>query len=164
MNINENVILDFGGMVDPRVLEAIELSQYILMPVTPSMIDVQKCAEDIEGILTAFKIAGENLAQEDFIALINEILSRIIIIVNKNVMEGESQAVVGQITNILKASGIEYQLTHFTLPESRALKNMHAEMLSIKQMISNAQSPMLLSRSYSKINTVFEKIVQFVTQ
>ena len=164
LNINKNVILDFGGMVDPRVLEAIELSQYILMPVTPSMIDIQKCAEDIEGILTAFKIAGENLAQEDFIALINEILSRIIIIVNKNVMEGESQAVVGQITNILKASGIECQLTHFTLPESRALKNMHAEMLSIKQMISNAQSPMLLSRSYSKINTVFEKIVQFVTK
>lgn len=164
LNINKNVILDFGGMVDPRVLEAIELSQYILMPVTPSMIDIQKCAEDIEGILTAFKIAGENLAQEDFFALINEILSRIIIIVNKNVMEGESQAVVGQITNILKASGIECQLTHFTLPESRALKNMHAEMLSIKQMISNAQSPMLLSRSYSKINTVFEKIVQFVTK
>ena len=164
LNINENVILDFGGMVDPRVLEAIELSKYILMPVTPSMIDIQKCAEDIEGILTAFKIAGENLAQEDFIALINEILSRIIIIVNKNVMEGESQAVVGQITNILKASGIECQFTYFTVPESRALKNMHAEMLSIKQMIGNSQSPMLLSRSYSKINTVFDQIVQFITQ
>lgn len=164
LNINENVILDFGGMVDPRVLEAIELSKYILMPVTPSMIDIQKCAEDIEGILTAFKIAGENLAQEDFIALINEILSRIIIIVNKNVMEGESQAVVGQITNILKASGIECQFTYFTVTESRALKNMHAEMLSIKQMIGNSQSPMLLSRSYSKINTVFDQIVQFITQ
>jgi len=50
------------------------------------------------------------------------------------------------------------------VPESRALKNMHAEMLSIKQMIGNSQSPMLLSRSYSKINAVFEKIVQFVTK
>ena len=164
LNSNENIILDFGGMVDPRVLEAVELSKYILMPVTPSMIDIQKCAEDIEGILTAFKVAGENLSQEEFMNLINEILSKIIIIVNKNVMEGESQAVVGQITNILKTSGIEYQFKYFTVPESRALKNMHAEMLSIKQMITSSQSPMLLSRSYSKINTVFEKIVQFITQ
>jgi hypothetical protein len=164
LNINENVILDFGGMVDPRVLEAIELSKYILMPVTPSMIDIQKCAEDIEGILTAFKIAGEHLSQEEFVSLVNEILSRIIIIVNKNVMEGESQAVVSQIINILKASGIEHRFNYFTIPESRSLKNMHAEMLSIKQMISNSQSPMLLSRSYSKINTVFNQIVQFITQ
>ena len=164
LDINENVILDFGGMVDPRVLEAVELSKHILMPVTPSMIDIQKCAEDIEGILTAFKMASENLSQEEFIALINEILSRIIIIVNKNVMDGDSQAVVEQITNILKASGIEHHFKYFTIPESRALKNMHAEMLSIKQMIDNSHSPMLLSRSYSKINNVFNEIVQFITK
>ena len=164
LNINEDVILDFGGMVDPRVLEAIELSRYILMPVTPSMIDIQKCAEDIEGILTAFKMASEDLSQEEFIVLINEILSRIVIIVNKNVMEGDSQAVVEQITNILKASGIEHCFRYFTIPESRALKNMHTEMLSIKQMIDNSHSPMLLSRSYSKINNVFNQIVQFITK
>jgi len=151
-------------MVDPRVLEAVELSKYILIPVTPSMIDIQKCAEDIEGILTAFKIACEDLSQDEFTAIINEILSKIIIVINKNIMEDESQSVVSQITKILETSGIKHQFKHFTVPESRALKNMHAEMKSIKQMIESAQSPMLLKRSYKKINNVFEEITQFITQ
>ena len=164
LDINENIIFDFGGMVDPRVLEAVELSKFILMPVTPSMIDIQKCAEDIEGILTAFKIASEGLLQGEFVSLINEILSRIVIIVNKNVMDGESQSVVEQITKILKASGIEHKFKYFTIPESRALKNMHAEMQSITQMIRGSHSPMLLTRSYNKINNVFNEITQFITQ
>ncbi|MCO4814823.1 MAG: hypothetical protein KC454_08920 [Flavobacteriales bacterium] len=162
LNINQEIVFDFGGMVDPRVLEAVEISQYILMPVTPSMIDIQKCAEDIEGILMAFRSACEDFSEDEIRGVITEVLNKIVIIVNKSIMESESQSVVLQISNILQGGGVDHQFKHFTVPESRALKNMHAEMKSITQMIESSHSPMLLKRSYGKVNNAFEEITQFI--
>lgn len=164
LTLPTNVIFDFGGMVDPRVLEAVELSKYILIPVTPSMIDVQKCAEDIEGILTSFKSVATDFSEDELSQLFESLLNKFVIIINKNIMEDESVAIINQITNILTQSGINHKFTYFTVPESRALKNMHAEMQSITQMIASSQSSILLARSYKKINTVFNEIIQFITK
>jgi hypothetical protein len=79
-------------------------------------------------------------------------------------MEEESAAIIKQITNILAQSGINHKFQYFTVPESRALKNMHAEMQSIQEMIKNSASSMLLARSYKKINTVFNEIIEFITK
>lgn len=162
--INEkgNTILDFGGMVDPRVLEAVELSKFILMPVTPSMIDIQKCAEDIEGILATFRDAMKGSPKKEIEETLAYILSKFVIISNKALMETETEAVVQQISNILSQSGIKHEFNHFTIPLTKSLQHMHAEMRSISEMIEAAGNP-LLKNSYKKVNQVFADITGFVT-
>jgi cellulose biosynthesis protein BcsQ len=156
------VIFDFGGMIDPRVLEAIEISKSLLIPVTPSMIDVQKCAEDIAGIVDAFILSSEDFDSNSKELLINEVLNKVIIVVNKSVMDIEANSVLKQINSILLECNIKHNFKNIIIPESRALKNMHTEMQSIRQMIQTSYSPMLLKRSYNKINSSFDSLVKLL--
>ena len=77
-------------------------------------------------------------------------------------MESETEAIVSQITSILAQSGITHKFNHFTIPQTKSLQHMHAEMRSISEMIEAANSP-LLKKSYKKVNQVFSDIVEFVT-
>ena len=47
---NYDIIFDFGGYVDSRVVEAINISNYVIIPVTSSYLDLQLAINTIEEI------------------------------------------------------------------------------------------------------------------
>jgi len=105
---HENVIFDFGGQVDFRILPVLAQSDFVIIPVIGELMDLNVTFGALEAI--------------------REVNDRIIIVVNRT--EGnEWQFAKAQIQE-------QYSYPIFEIKKSRAIIDMYKEKKSIQTMVS----------------------------
>jgi len=126
------LVYDLGGKIDKRVGIAIEESHYVIVPILPYKEDIQT------GL--------------DFIAEIQAINPKIIIVVNKTKPK--------QFENIRKVlKGYYPDFPVFELKNSTAMSRMVLEKKSIREITLTNK---LFRRHYQKLNKQFDQLINYI--
>ena len=128
------LIFDFGGYLDPRIVPALEISDLIIIPVSDF---------------------GKKLDTQGFISSIAEVEAynkNIVIVLNK-MREEEASEVRAE----LKKHKYAYPI--FEIRKSEAVEKMLNERKSISSIVKSGG---LLGWTYRGINGDFKKIVQYI--
>lgn len=129
-----NIIFDLGGYLDPRVVDALKMSDMVIAPVTDF---------------------GRMLDTEGFINTISEIRnhnSNIIIVLNK--MNDEVAKVMKE--ELIK---LNYKYPVFEVKKSEAIEDMFVGRISISAIVKNGG---LKGYTYKGINNQIQKIVNHI--
>jgi len=108
---DNNILFDFGGYFDNRIIDALEQSTFIVIPVVPNAIDIQGTINSINNV--------------------REYNKNIIVVVNR----------IKDINEYIHVQHILFKLgqfKYFGLNETKALPNIFKKKKSISQMTSNA--------------------------
>ena len=132
---NNCLIFDFGGYLDHRIVDAIKVSKYVMIPV------IESDDFNIQGLLSS-------------IAEIKVINNNIIIILNK--MKKEHMAAIKSELKRLK-----YPYPIFEINSSSALVRSVKQKESIRSMVERGG---LLAWRYKDVNDQFEKLINFLTK
>jgi cellulose biosynthesis protein BcsQ len=130
-----DIIFDFGGYLDPRVIPALEMSDYVLIPV----IDFDKL--NAQGFLST-------------IAEVKNHNKNIIIILNKT-----SETDAKEIKKELKAYNYSYPI--FEIKSSKVFKNLVDDGKSISQYVGEGG---LRAYSYKPVNDQLSKLIQYLNK
>lgn len=133
-NFDCGMIFDFGGYIDTRIIEALNQSDYILVPTLPEVSEIQSCISTIQAI----KKYNKNIA----------------VIANKT----ESKEDYHTIKEAVRQIG-NYPV--FEIKKSRALPNLYTEKKSIKQLME--ESP-LLRYNYRKVSKQFDDLIEHLVK
>ncbi len=132
---NNGLIFDFGGYLDQRIVDAIKVSKYVMIPV------IEADDLNIQGLLSS-------------IAEIKAVNNNIVIILNK--MKKEERAA---IKSELKRLKYPYQI--FEINSSKALGRSVKQKESIRSMVEKGG---LIAWRYKEVNNQFEKLINFLTK
>jgi len=130
-NYNNNIIFDFGGYVDNRIIDALKQSNYVIVPVTANAIDLQGCI--------------------DTIASIKDYNSNIIIAINKV----KNKKDIEFTKNVLSKLGI---FKYFTINDSKAMANIFKQKSSVTTMMKNKLLNYIYRNINSQIAVLAEHI------
>ncbi|MDH5795941.1 MAG: ParA family protein [Anaplasmataceae bacterium] len=132
-NYNNNILFDFGGYIDNRIINALEQSNYIIIPTIPSILDIQGCLNTVK--------------------IVEKYNSNIVIIINKTDKKDDYNNVI-KIFDDLKINKI------FEIKKSSAFQNIFIKQKSIKEIIK--LNP-LFRYSYNKLDKQLQVIVDYFT-
>jgi cellulose biosynthesis protein BcsQ len=129
-----DIIFDFGGYLDPRVVDALKMSDLVIAPVTDF---------------------GRMLDTQGFISTISEIRNynnNIIIILNKMSEEAAKE----MKEELVK---LDYKYPVFEIRKSEAMEDMIVEGVPISEMIKGGG---LRGWTYRGINNQVQKIINYI--
>ena len=130
-----DVIFDFGGYVDSRVISALEDSQAVIIPTTANFIDLQVTLNAIKEI--------------------ERFNSNIIIVANRTTKkrnEDDYKTVQSAISKFFKYPVIE-------IKELKALPNLFSEKISISKMVAQGG---LKAYNFKKIANQFNTLINII--
>ena len=127
-----SIIFDMGGFLDKRVRQAVEQSDYVIIPTSSDKLDIQGAISTI----------GE----------IKNITKNIIVVVNKTERDEDFE----EVKNLVHQIG-EYPV--FEIKKSRALKNIVDEKKSIIQFQKEGG---LMGYTLRSLAEQFEKLTNFI--
>lgn len=130
-----DIIFDFGGYLDPRVIPALEMSDYVLIPV----------------------IDFDTLNAQGFLSTIAEVKNynkNIIIILNKT-----SETDAKEIKKALKAHNYSYPV--FEIKSSKVFKNLVDDGKSISQYVGEGG---LRAYSYKPVSDQLNKLIKYLNK
>lgn len=133
-NVTGQVIFDFGGFKDPRIIQVAKLSSHIIVPTQPEAIDIQKCIHTIQSLK---QYTGKE---------------KIIVIAVKTEAKGDFDTVKQTIKNIG-----DYPV--FEIKKSRIFPNMFTKKQGIQDQI-NANP--LATYTYSKVSEQINAIINYL--
>jgi len=127
-----NVIYDFGGYLDPRVIKGLESADYVLLPIICNVLNIQVSINTIEEI--------------------SKFNNNIIIVANKTQLDDFKL-----IKTALKSVGYEYPI--FEIKQSKALDAVFEKKQSIQDMVNEGG---LRAYTYKTINKQFNTLINFL--
>lgn len=130
----DKIIFDMGGTIDKRIVDCLQLIDFILVPTTANDIDIQGCISTL--------IELQEYVKED----------KIIIIANNIVHPKDSK----KIKNIVDQISTH---KHFEIKRSRGMVNIFSEKKSISDLIKDNG---LNKRYYKIINEQFNNLINFI--
>lgn len=163
---DKNIVIDFAGKIDDRIIDAIFECDVYLTPILPGKLEIDKCKEDISGLTLHFFDLGKEQGIEK--EVVDDLFKKIIIICNqypngeeaKITIEGlhaDLKEVISQHTGHIPQQNIKY----IVLPRSEGLRSGQKKGKSITEMRNESS----LSRAnLSKIDNEFNKLIEFITQ
>lgn len=128
-----SIIFDMGGYIDARVAEACEQSDYIIIPTTPTKLDLQGCIGTIQEI--------------------QEVNKNIIVIINRV----ESEKDFTKAKSLIKKVG---DFPIFQIKKSRTMQNLIDEKKSISQI---SEQGGLKGYIVQSLNDQWKEIINFIT-
>ena len=133
-NINHDVIFDFGGYIDFRIIEVLKQVKYVIVPTLPETSEIQGCISTIQSL--------------------KQYTNNIIVIANKTDHKNDFE----MIKSAIRITG-DYHV--FEIKKSRALPNIYIEKKSIAEMVETSR---ISAFHYGKVNQQFEDIVGFIVK
>ena len=130
---NYDIIFDFGGYVDSRVVEAINISNYVIIPVTSSYLDLQLAINTIEEI--------------------KKYNNNIIIVANMI----SSQKDYSLIQDAMKK--MEYKYPVMPIKRTASIKNIFSNKQSIESLVSKGG---LSKYHYQNAKSQFDDLVKLL--
>ena len=131
---DQGMIFHIGGYIDDRVVDAINQSDYVIVPTIPEISDIQV---SINSIL---EIQKHN--------------KNIVVVVNKT----ENKTDIETVGKAVKKIG---DFPIFEIKKSRALPNIYTEKKSIQEMVRTNN---LHRFYYKKVDDQFKKIIEFIVK
>jgi cellulose biosynthesis protein BcsQ len=128
-----SIIFDMGGYIDKRVIEACMQSDYVIIPTTPTKLDLQGCIGTIQEI--------------------QEVNKNIIVVINR--VDNEKDCIKAKA--LIKQIG-DYPV--FEIKKSRTMQNLIDEKQSISQI---AEQGGLKGYMVQSLNTQWQEIINFIT-
>lgn len=129
---NYNVVFDFGGYLDSRVIEALKKSDFVLIPIISNFLNIQVSVNTIEEI--------------------KKYNSNIILIANKTVGNDFEE-----IVKSMKKLNYNYPI--FQIKQSKAMEAVYNDKKAIIDMMKEGG---LRAYSYKQINSQFKKLVNYL--
>jgi len=129
---NNNILFDFGGYIDHRIVDALEQSDCVIVPTLPEIPDIQGCLNSIKSIM--------------------EYNKNIVVIVNKTEDKNDFLNVKNIILDV-------FNVHLFEIKKTRAIPNIYINKKSILQIMENNK---LLNYVYRKIDIQFTNIITYI--
>jgi cellulose biosynthesis protein BcsQ len=141
---NDNIIYDLGGFIDDRVIEAIKISDYVLVPVTNENDDDENIRVSVQTI--------------DSIECYNK---NIVILANKTELKKSGTKVIqNDFQTIKDVMNSLYQYPVFDIKKSKAVSRIAKDKISIRDMMKEGG---ITAYSYSDINKQFDDIIEYLS-
>lgn len=162
---DKNIIIDFAGKIDERIIDSIIFADVYLTPILPGKLEIDKCREDIVGLALHFFDLGKEDGTSN--EIIEDLFKKIIIVCNQYPNAEEAKLTIQVLTSDLKDTIKEYtkylpkgEIKYIALPRSEGLRTGQRQGKSISEMRNGSA----LSRAnLSKIDNEFKKLIQFIT-
>lgn len=132
---NYNIIFDFGGYVDSRIIKALQISDHVIIPTTSSYLDLQLAINTIEEVKKYNNkiIAIANLiTNDDDLLLVKDTFKK-----------------------------MEYKYPILPIKKTASIKNIFSNKESLSSLVSKGG---LLKYHYQSAKSQFDKLIYLLNQ
>lgn len=160
-----NIVIDFAGKIDTRIIEAIIECDVYLTPILPGKLEIDKCREDISGLALYFFDLGKET--ESGGKIVEDLFNKIIIICNQYPNQEEAkitiQVLIEDLKSIIKEHtnyDVKSQIRYIVIPKSEGLRSGQRKGKTISEMREESS---LARVNLSKIDAEFKKLIEFIS-
>lgn len=161
----KNVVIDFAGKIDSRIIDAIIECDVYLTPILPGKLEIDKCREDISGLALHFFDLGKEMNNGG--EIVEDLFKKVVIICNQYPNAEEAKITIEGLVSDLKeivkehtGYKVENNIKYISIPRSEGLRSGQKKGKTITEMRNESS----LSRAnLSKIDAEFNKLMEFIS-